>query len=487
MKQTGQAIGLSLLAATLALSHARADVPLPWLSDPFSVEKKAAGYGAGLRPESCPAAPNLDRPLTVAQVVVTSLCHNPTTRASYLSLLAQADTYGTSYSGYLPTVTATAGATRAQTFGNHSKTETVSNGTGISAAMTLFDFGQRELSIESAEMGLIAAGHSYDSTLQGAIAAALQGYYRLLTSQNAVGVARESELFAKESFDAAKLKHDIGLVPLADELQARGSYSQALLASQQADNQLAQDQGALALLMGLPPDAPVAVAEMEDVNLKVDPFGGEVKALMDKAKEKRKDLLASRAQLKGAETSLESLKRSHLATVTAGVNAGYDDLNVASSGTGRSQSIGINVSIPIFSGFSNQYSERAAEKQLSAQKEQLVQTELSVEQDVWRAWQNYQTAKLSWDTSQDQLASATQLKNVAIGRYKEGLGTILDVLSAQNAYSSALQSQLTTRYNLLTTRVDLVRAVGVLDLNTMQPEATADAPAIPETPMPGQY
>ena len=114
------------------------------------------------------------------------------------------------------------------------------------------------------------------------------------------------------------------------------------------------------------------------------------------------------------------------------------------------------------------YNERAAEKELQAQKEALTRRELSVEQDVWNAWHNYETAKQQWVTSEDQMVSAVQLKDVALGRYKEGLGSILDVLNAQLQYSTALQIQLESRYNLFATRVDLIRAVGVLTLNTLQ-------------------
>ncbi len=75
-----------------------------------------------------------------------------------------------------------------------------------------------------------------------------------LTAQNGVDVAKESERYAKESCDAAALRHHIGLAPLADELQAKGAYSQAQLAPEQAANQLSLQQASLALLMGLPAD-----------------------------------------------------------------------------------------------------------------------------------------------------------------------------------------------------------------------------------------
>jgi outer membrane protein TolC len=354
----------------------------------------------------------------------------------------------------------------------------------LSLGITLYDFGQREFRLEVAELALVAAGHSYNSTLQGTIASALQGYYSLLTAQNAIEVVKEAENYAKASFDAAKLRHRIGQAPLADELQAKGAYSQALLGSEQAENGLALQQAALAILMGMESDTPVKVAEVDEHDLMKDPFVAEIKALMAAAKEKRYDLQASRASLRGAEESLKAQKRADLATlsVTTSMNLSNDTLHLVNRNVSRSQAIGFSVNIPIFTGFSQTYSERAAEKAIEAQRETLASTELSVEQDVWNSWHNYQTAKQSWHTSQDQLENATHLKDVALGRYKEGLGTILDVLNAQAQYNAALQSALQTRYSLLTSRVDLVRSVGDLNLETIHTDKAVDVTSRAETP-----
>jgi outer membrane protein TolC len=180
--------------------------------------------------------------------------------------------------------------------------------------------------------------------------------------------------------------------------------------------------------------------------------------------------------LKSSEISLKALKRANMATISATTNMGLsnESIHLFNRNGTRSQSVGVSVSIPIFTGFNLTYSEHAAEKSLEAQRNSLINTERNVEKDVWNSWHNYETAKTSWITTQDQIATATQLKEVALGRYREGLGSILDVLNAQLQYSNALQSQLQTRYNLLTTRVDLVRSVGVLDLESMNPESTLD-------------
>jgi outer membrane protein len=469
-----------LLTATLLGSSANAET-LPWIShlvsDPFASEEKAAKLvSPDLKPDNCAALPNTNRKLTFNDIVVAALCHNPQTRAAYLGLVSQAASYVGNYSGYLPTASASYSHDRTTSFGPGSKSTLVSSSSGMDLSMVLYDFGQREFKLETAELGLLASGQSYDSTLQGTIASALQGYYSLLTAQNALEVARESESYAKASYEAAKLRHKIGEVPLADELQAKGAYSQTELGIEQAENALALQQAVVAVLMGLKADTPVEVADVDDHSLAKDPFSATIRALMDEAKEKRHDLEASRLGVKSAEKSLQALKRADLATlsVSTNMNVGNDTIHLFNRNATRSQAIGFSVSIPIFTGFSQTYSERAAEESLEAQRETLKSTELSVEQDVWNSWHNYQTAKQSWTTSQDELENATHLKEVALGRYKEGLGTILDVLNAETQYNAALQSALQSRYNLLTSRVDLVRAVGTLDLKTMHPDVSVD-------------
>jgi len=456
-----------------------------WLDDPLGAKKDIAPYTENrrLRPATCPSIPTGNHVYTLEEVVVLALCNNPDTRSAYLSLVSQSFSYAQSYSGYFPTVTGTLGYSHNTFFSPHSST--ITRGSGISADVTLYDFGQRELSVDIAEQTLLAAGHSYSGTLQGVIAAALNGYYTLLTSQNNVAVTEESERFAKAGYEAAKLKHEIGQVALADELQGKSSYSSALLATQSAHNTLAIQKAALARLMGLPPEETLQVAELDDTNLTLQPFGGELPRLITEAKEKRVDLIAQRAALESAKISLKKTKRENLGTVTAGISSGFDKAGILRGTGSGNNAIGVSVSVPIFTGFTQTYNERAARTAVESSQEALATTELNVEQDVWNAWHNYQTAQASWETSLDLIKSATEFKDVALGRYKEGIGTILDVLSAQSQYSSALQSQLQTRYNLLTTRIDLVRAVGVLDLETMRPETTVPlAPGANPEPQP---
>jgi len=330
---------LALAFAFGQISDVLASDTLPWLADPLLSQKKADRLiTAGLRPPSCPDAPDLTHALHMNDVVIAALCHNPDTKAAYLNLLGQASTYVSNYSGYMPTVTATASDSRSATFYKGGIASGISKSYGVTAGLTLYDFGQREFKLEEADQALVAAGYSYDSTLQGLIASTLQAYFQLLTAQNNIGVTRELERYDKASYDAAALRHKIGEAPLSDVLQARGAYSQAKLSSEQAANTLTRDQAALALLMGLPASAPVTVAEVNDSELAGNPFGRQLSALMAQAREQRNDLKASRAQIAQSKASLAALRRSDLATLSATASFGQSNgaLNVFNGESTRS-------------------------------------------------------------------------------------------------------------------------------------------------------
>ncbi len=435
--------------------------------DPFATGGKIAAYGSGLKPSHCPPPPDLTQEITLGVAVVAILCDNPEARSSYLSLLASADSYGGTLMSYLPDISASvsAGTSRSRTLGEDNIAS--SSGVSVSTGMTLYDFGRREANLAIAERTLIAAGMSYDSALQGFIAGGLQAYFAMLTAQNALSIERESLALSEKILDAAETRYQLGLVPLSDALQARTSYSQAKLALEQSENTLTLARAALAQQMGISPLSEFKVAELDDPQLTAPPFKNAVLELIEKAKQQRIDLKTQRLSLKNAEDSFRNTKRRHLPSISASAASSYSDWDIVHRNE-RSDSIGVSVSIPIFTGFGAVFSERAERKQLETQRLQLINAERGVEQDVLRSWQNFNTARLNLSTVQSSLESARLLKDVSIGRYQEGIGSILDVLGAQVSYRNSLQSLLSSRYNTLTARVDLVRSVGELDLRSIE-------------------
>jgi outer membrane protein len=123
-------------------------------------------------------------------------------------------------------------------------------------------------------------------------------------------------------------------------------------------------------------------------------------------------------------------------SINGSANWGRTHYAIAGS-TGTNYSAAVQLSVPIFTGFSQHYNVIQAQADEKAALAVLNSTEQQVVLQVWTSYYNLKTAEQRVKTSEDLLKSATESYQVALGRYKAGVGTILDLLSAQSALQSA--------------------------------------------------
>lgn len=453
--RTAQLAGLVFCALALPAGAA----------DPFNTSTlHSASPGARLLRTPCqplPAGATLD----LAQVVEQALCNNPQTRVAWANARAQAAQVGVAQSAYLPTINASAGRNRAITEAANGNDKTTRNQTtaGLSLSYLLFDFGGREAALEQARQIMAALSFNEDATLQGVFLSAVQAYYNALAAEAAVTAASESERASQESFKAADARYRIGSGTPADRLQAQTAAAQAGLARIQAEGGARTALGVLANTMGLDAhQAPKLAAPSEAVPH--SDFERKIAELITEAKRQRPDLAAAEAQVKAAEANIDATRASGLPSIS--LSAGYNYTNSAHlPDSVRGNSIGIAVNIPLFSGFNTNYKVRAAEAQLDARLAQRDQVSKQVSLDVWRAYYALQTGTESVRATTALIASAEQSEKVASGRYKAGVGSILEMLNAQSALASARQQHIQAQYNWRIAKASLAQAMGQLDFD----------------------
>lgn len=433
-------------------------------SDPFGTDSTLPPRPAlrikGTVGDPCAAQP-LDHALNLQEVVNLALCNNPQTHVAWANSLVQAAQVGVSKAAYLPSVSLNAADNH--TSGTAPGVDQRSS-VGVTFSYLLYDFGSRSANLENSRQLLAAANATQDSTVQSVFLAAVQDYYQVQATSAALNSALESERAAKESFDAAEARYNAGSATPADKLQAQTAYSQATLNRITADGNLRNAQGTLANMIGLDANRSVSLIPANTVAIPEN-FEGDISTLIEQARQHRPDLQAAAAQVKAAEAGADAARAAGRPTIslTASSNQ-YNYSGINSNGS----LVGINLSVPLFTGFSTTYHVRSAEAQLDARNAQLEQVHLQVALDVWTAYQNLTTATQSLRTTAVLLDSAQQSAQVALGRYKAGVGSILDVLNAQSALASARQQRIQSTFNWNISRATLAQAMGSLDANLLQ-------------------
>ena len=407
-----------------------------------------------------------DKPLSLVDVTEAALCHNPQTREVYASAKVQAAQVGVARSLFFPSVTDTISTSE-----NKTRTTNYSNVTNkIVASYLLYDFGSRDATLENANQLLRAASATQNATVQNVLLTAVNAFYQVHANKAILDASIETERLYQESFKSAEAKYIAGVATPADKLQAQTAFANATLAKIKNEGILKIAYGNLANVMGVPASMRLEIADAK-LDIIPDMVDQDIEALIEQARLQRPDLVASEAQLKASLAKIEIAKADSKPTVSLNLsNTRSDDSNAAFS---SNSAIGINVSIPLFAGYKPSYLIRSAEATAELIASQRDQLKLQVSLDVWTAYQNLKTANESITASNILVLSAEESSRVALGRYKEGVGNIIDTLNAQNAFANAKQQKIQSVLNWNIARTTLAQSIGVLDNAMIQkmPEA----------------
>ncbi|MEZ0540662.1 TolC family protein [Fibrella arboris] len=172
-------------------------------------------------------------------------------------------------------------------------------------------------------------------------------------------------------------------------------------------------------------------------------------------------------QLKLAELDIELSKKGYMPTASAFVNYGYNNgknrigdmvttpwLNFATAG--------LSLQIPIFDGFLKKY--QIAQKRITLQKAQNSGELLKNSIDL-QIRQSSITLNNGFQTLQTQLRNrdlAVEIVRVTRIKYKEGVGSNIEVLNAETSLREAQTNYFASLYDFLISKVDQDKALGRL-------------------------
>jgi outer membrane protein len=110
------------------------------------------------------------------------------------------------------------------------------------------------------------------------------------------------------------------------------------------------------------------------------------------------------------------------------------------------ESAAVNVQIPVFNGHLFSARRQAAEYQLQVTEQRVRDLQNRIARDVQTSWQNARTAYEAIGTTQQLLQQANMALDLAQGRYKLGLASIVELTQAQLGQSQGEVENLSAKY-----------------------------------------
>jgi outer membrane protein len=330
----------------------------------------------------------------------------------------------------------------------------------IQLSWLLFDMGGRDAAVEEKYQALIAADFSHNSEIQDAVFQVIGAYFQYANTKAIKKAYETSVKDAGENLEAAKQRHDNGLATIADVLQFKTALSQAQVNYQTADGQVQTIRGALATAMGLPANTPYEIEDLP-MNPKVEDVNETVDSYIRKAEVNRPDLAAQKSKVEQSTAHIRTAHSSLYPTLSFNDTLG-GGIDTHGSRWSNQNIAMLRLSIPIFSGHSLQAQEQKAKEDAEVQKANLNRLQQTIIYEVWSSYFTLKTAGQRVKSTDDLIASAQQSYDVALGRYKAGVGGYLDLLSAQNTLESARAQRVTALADWYVSLAQLARDTGIL-------------------------
>lgn len=449
-----------LSSCTLIPTYERPDLPVPNQYPQGNAYRKAE--------RSMPASSFLEweqvfSSPALQQLIQLALTHNRDLRVAALNVQAYAAQYRIQRADMFPDISANATGSRGRTPADLSTARAAeinsqyATNIGINA-YELDLFGRiRSLSDQALEIYL-SSEEARRATHISLVASVANAYLTLEADRELLQLTRETLATYEESLYLTTRSNDVGIGSALDLSQARTSVEGARASLASYQRLVAQDENALALLIGtqipsyLPASTPLSSEQVAQV-----PEG-----LPSDLLARRPDVLRAEHALKAANANIGAARAAFFPSIslTASAGSASADLGALFKGGQGAWTFVPNINLPIFNAGSLEASLDYSKIQRQIEVE-------NYEKAIQIAFQEVANGLAARKTYRDQLAAQRDLVTasqdyyrLAEHRYRTGVDSNLTLLDAQRSLYSAEQTLISDRLAQLQSEVNLFKALG---------------------------
>jgi len=403
--------------------------------------------------------------ITRGEAEQASLKNNPRISAERLLALAEGQTVRRERSAELPQIAGNLTAVKAEDASRVSAGQLNSSrlythaGAGGTLSQLITDFGRTPSLVATANLRTKARQQGERATEQDVIFATDQAFYRLLSAQSLLEVANQAVATRTNVRDvtsaltASKLKSELDLNIAAADV------SQAKLLLLDAENEVQSASASLAALVAAAPDTNFKAV---DDTVNVAPPPPELSDTLEKnALSQRPDLLAARLDAQADAKFAHAQSLQHMPSINALVIGGVTP--VRPDGVFPQNwyaAAGVNLSVPIFTGFRIRSEAKEAQLRAQAGEKQVANLSNGIARDVRAATLGAQTAFQKIEVAEGYRAQSEQALNLAKTRYQLGLSSIVELSQAQLQSTQAAVAAVDARFGYLLALRSLDYATG---------------------------
>ncbi|WP_017222808.1 TolC family outer membrane protein [Moritella dasanensis] len=356
---------------------------------------------------------------------------------------------------------------------DYSTANTTSNGNalkgnvGIALTQSLYEesnFINVSQAAKQAEQSELAV----QAELQGLILRVSNAYFSVLSANDTLEFSNRNKDAVERQLEQTTQRYNVGLTDKTDVLEAQSTFDLSVAEVINAENTLANSYESLTEITGL---THTDIAPLNTDRFSPTAPNGIRDNWLDTANNQNLSIQIQRIAKQIAEGNVELAGSADNMALNLVASAGtaytdYGDDNQSGAGlesTVSSGNVGIEFSMPLYTGGAVTSTEKQAAYQVTASQEQLTKASREVQTQI-RTFYNNVTAGLSSIKAYEQTVKSSEsaLEATEAG-FGVGTRTIIDVLNATKSLYQSKQSLSASRYNYILSMLQLKQAAGTLN------------------------
>ncbi|MDD4906736.1 MAG: TolC family outer membrane protein [Methylobacter tundripaludum] len=321
------------------------------------------------------------------------------------------------------------------------------------------------IQLSQSDNQIAQAEAAYLAELQNLMVNTTEAYFNVLYAQDNLQFASAEKQAIARQLEQAQQQFEVGVIAITDVNEAQAGFDQANANEIEAANNLDNQKEALREIIG-ENDASLNGLGGQLPLLKPEP--ADISAWSDTAELNNFSIISAFNQTEVSRKAIDLQRNGHLPRLDLVASYGASD-NTSSFGfRGDTQSVGVQLEVPLFEGGAVNSRTRQASYEYQAAKEDLTAKKRAVKRQVKDAYRGIMSNISRVTALKATVTSATSALEATEAGFGAGTRTMVDVLNEQRNLYKAKRDFARTRYDYLINSIKLKQAASSLSQDDLE-------------------
>ncbi|MGJ0492458.1 TolC family outer membrane protein [Methylobacter sp.] len=406
-----------------------------------------------------------------------ALQNDPTLKQAQANQLATDEIRDQSIARFLPNISATAASSRERLHNKKAKDPRFIDFRGIQVnqeywnhsfslnlAQPLFHW-EHWIQLSQSDNQIAQAEASYQAELQNLMVKITEAYFNILSAQDNLDFTLAEKDAIARQLEQAKQRFEVGLVAITDVHEAQAAFDQASASEIEATNNLDNQKEVLREIIG---DNEALLNPLDEKLPLAKPEPADIEKWSNSAEMNNFSIISAFNEAEAFRKSIDLQRSGHLPQLDLVASYGVSDVNSSFGLRGDTQSVGVQLNVPLFEGGAVNSRTRQASHDYDAAKERWIATRRSVKRQVKDAFRGVMSSIGRVEALKTTVISAESALEATEAGLEVGTRTMVEVLTEQRNSYRVKRDYARSRYDYLINSIKLKQAASTLTLGDLE-------------------